>query len=451
MTDDIRNHYDIRGPKADIVAAILEGRPPQFSNRYARPGFDCLIVVLRRIFSHIMLGPVPVMDWLAASEEENPILRFAWGLFGDGKAEVESAMQARHRVFDDISSKGLDQQGTFEELCNSSLMNKTFWSQPEFRLTGILVDLDTRMAVVVSQNELADGSLLKLNHVEHPGQPLQEVVNQSFGVIIKNEKKLLSPPHNPRVVRVVYTASPDDAIHFGYDKLRGLHVPTIEFDPNDPIRHVVKGWTGYSLMAVVRLKDEKYPTEFVRTYGDQGDNLVGEREPSSIVNNRWSINDQHGKYMLFYGIQPDDRKVKSTRFPEISLPRMTENDAKTMKRMERFLDSVVDKDSHQQLQPTPPTSSAPKLQLTQGIQGGQRTDSRNAGQPVPSSQLKPEISHPASGEAGDGEPQPTQDEETKKRKRKRTNRKRRRDAQEDEAEGRQPPGPPQGPAPSATA
>ncbi|KAF5232500.1 hypothetical protein FANTH_12961 [Fusarium anthophilum] len=438
MTDDIRDHYDIRGPQADIVAAILEGRPPQFSNRDARPGFDCLIVVLRRIFSHIMLGPVPAIDWLAASEKENPILRFAWGLFGDGEAEVKSANKARYKVFDELPSKGLDHQYSFEELCNSSLMNKTFWSQSEFRLIGNLVDIDTRELVEVSHDELADTSLLKLNHAEHPGQPLHEVINQSFGVLTKNEKQLLSQPHNPRIVRVMYTPSPDDTIRFAYDKLRGLHVPMMEFDPKDPRNAVITGWIGYSLLAVVRLRDGQHSTEFVRTYGGRGENLTGEREPPSIVNNTWSINDRHGKYMLFYGVVTDDPELSIARFPEVSVPMMTENDAQMMKRMESFLDSVMHEDSHQQLQLTPPASSIPKLPLTEEMEDGQTPFS---------CQRQLETSHPASGDTHDGV---TQDTKAEKRKRKRLNKKRRRDARENEVEDRQPPGPPRGPDASAS-
>ncbi|KLO87965.1 uncharacterized protein LW93_5131 [Fusarium fujikuroi] len=436
MTDDIRTHYDIRGPQADIVAAILEGRPPQFSNRDARPGFDCLIVVLRRIFSHIMLGPVPAVDWLEASEKENPILRFAWGVFGDEKAEMESATRARYQVFDELPSKGLDHSSSFEELCNSSLMNKTFWSQSEFRLTGILVDINTRMVIEVSSDELADTSLLRLNHVEHPGQPLHEVVSKSFGVVTRKETKVLASPHNPRIVRVEYTPSPDDTIRFGFKNLLNLSIPVLQFKPDDPTQVIQKGWIGYSLLAVVRLKDDKHASEFVRTYSERGENLIGEREPPSIVDNSWSINDQQGKYMLFYGVLPQNQGVQA-RFPEVSLPRMTENDARTMKRMERFLDSVMQEDSHQQLQPTPPASSIPKLPVTGEMQDDHSV--RFDGQ------LEPEISRPVPGDPVEGEPQPGQDEGTKKRKRKRTNRKRRRDAQEDEVEDRQPPERPQGP------
>ncbi|KAF5600426.1 hypothetical protein FPANT_2441 [Fusarium pseudoanthophilum] len=383
MTEDIRNRYNIRGPQADIVAAILEGRPPQFSSRDARPGFDCLIVVLRRIFSHIMLGPVPAIDWLADSEKENPILRYAWGLFGD-ETEVESANRARHQVFDELHSKGLDNQGSFEELCNSSLMNKTFWSQSEFRLTGYHVDIDTRKPVEVSHDELADTSLVKLNHVDHPGRRLHEAVNGSFGVKTKNEKKLLLQPHNPRIVRLMYTPSPNETIRFGYDMLRHLEVPIIEFHPNDPEAGVIKGWIRYSLLAVVRLRDEQHPTEFVRTYGDRGENLIGEREPPSIVDNCWSINDQHGKYMMFYGVMTDGHDLPNAQFPEVSLPSLTEDDVKMMKRMECYLDSLLDEDDHQKLQLTPPPSSIPKLPLTEESQDGQRTGSVNAGRTVSS-------------------------------------------------------------------
>ncbi|KAF4944726.1 hypothetical protein FGADI_12501 [Fusarium gaditjirri] len=415
MNNDIRNHHDLHGPNIDIVAAILEGRPPHFGHDEARPGFDCLIVVLRRIYSHVMLDLVPLPAWIQASEEENPILRLAWHLFGDETAQREDAKKARNEVFKLLPSKHLSLNSSFVELCNSSLMNKTFWSQDEFRLTDILYCIETGAAADGSPDDIASTSLLELNHVESPGRTLQEVVDKSFGVITRMEKKVMSRPNDPWVVRVAYTPDPDDANRFDLNKLRTLHLPIWKLDEQDPdISYVTVGKHEYFLLAVIRVKDDKYTEEYVRTYASDGPNIVGEREPPSIINNDWSIRDRHGKYMLFYGIQTMRNVGDPRRHPEVTPPVLTDRDAERISTIDRHLQNLWKSKQQSKAQPTPPTSSATQAQRTQNSEGNFLVDETLR---ETSSQLPPETTHHGSGSPRKRTAQPSQHEVFKKRPR----------------------------------
>ncbi|RKL47055.1 hypothetical protein BFJ72_g2792 [Fusarium proliferatum] len=441
MNNYIRDD-DLHGPNIDVIAAILEGRPPHFEPQDARSGFDCLIVVLRRIYSHVMLDLVPLPAWKGASEEENPILRLAWHLFGDEQTQREDAKRARHEVFGILDKKRISHKSSFEQLCTSSLMNKTFWSQDEFRLTDILYCIDTGAVADGSHDDIARTGLLELNHVETPGRTLQEVVDNSFGVITHKEKQILSRPNDPWVVRVVYTPDSNVSNRFDLKDLRTLHLPIWEQDEEDPdISYVIVGKNEYFLLAVVRLRDDRHPVEYVRTYGIHGSNIVGERQPPSIFNNEWSVRDGHGKYMLFYGFQTMKNAGDPRRFPEVAPPPLTKQDAQRISGIDRHLKDLWKSSQEQKAQPTPPTSSATQLQPTEPSQDG---DNVTKTAPEPLSHLDPDA---APIDPGSPRKRPAQEGEGEVRKKRNRNRKRRKGQGDKELGGGQPPGSPKTPPP----
>ncbi|KAF5580284.1 uncharacterized protein FSUBG_13437 [Fusarium subglutinans] len=413
MNNDIRVHHKLHGPNIDVVAAILEGRPPQFAHADAQPGFDCLIVVLRRIYSHVMLDLVPPPAWMQASEEANPILRLAWHLFGDDVVQREEAIKARHEAFGALNAKGISHKSSFEEICSSSLMNKTFWSQDEFRLTDILHCIDTGAVADGTPDDIASTSLLELNHVETPGRTLQEVVDDSFGVITHKGKQILSRPNDPWIVRVTYTPDSSDTERFDLNKLRTLHLPIWKLDEQDPdISYLNVGKNEYFLLAVVRLRDNKHPGEYVRTYGIHGSNIVGERQPPSIVNHDWSVKDGHGKYMLFYGFQTMKSAGDPRRFSEVAPPTLTDNDAKRISTIDRHLKDLWKSSQEQKAQPTPPTSSATQVHQNQPSQ-----DDVDKAMPEPPSQQEPADAQTATGSPRIRAAQTSEGEVSKRRSR----------------------------------
>lgn len=54
---DIRKLYDYERDEAEIVASILDTCPPLWDGYKRTPGIDCLIAVIRCIYSHTILSP----------------------------------------------------------------------------------------------------------------------------------------------------------------------------------------------------------------------------------------------------------------------------------------------------------------------------------------------------------------------------------------------------------
>ncbi|KAF5543370.1 hypothetical protein FNAPI_9692 [Fusarium napiforme] len=342
MSKDIRTHYNIQGRDADIVASILETRHQSVKKKAMSPGLDCLVVVLRRIYSHVMLSRGVSLDWIEASEAKNPVLRHAWHMFGDGQGEVQEAANDRQEVQKALLDLGFSQVPSFEDLCNSSLMNETFWSQDVFRLTDVLYYTATLKEADGSADEIARASLLELNQVENPGLSLQEIVDRSFGYITWKEQEVLSRPNRAWIVRVLYQPGNDDTARLDINGLRTLHLPIWEQNMNemDSCFHEV-GKAEYSILAVVRLKTDGHPEEYVRTYKGHGANILPSREPESYVNHKWSIKDAPGKYMLFYGLKVLEDAGDPTCFPEVAPPLVSEADGELVADIAEYLSRLM--------------------------------------------------------------------------------------------------------------
>ncbi|KAJ3547666.1 hypothetical protein NM208_g1388 [Fusarium decemcellulare] len=133
-TDDIRTHYSITKDAAG-VSWILTMRPPTTTCANICPvtaGMDCLLVVLRHIYSLYMTGKdgLAHQDWFKEAESRNAILRFAWRVFGDLGLKNEDASRDKAKFLDQVSFS----KESFLAICSSDLMNTTFWSQTPFRL-----------------------------------------------------------------------------------------------------------------------------------------------------------------------------------------------------------------------------------------------------------------------------------------------------------------------------
>ncbi|KAH7258735.1 hypothetical protein B0J15DRAFT_368316, partial [Fusarium solani] len=221
---DIRAHYRV-DEDIEFVGQILVTRPPRCPRTGLNPGLDCLIVVLRRIYAHIMLGRYNLAgsDWVKKAEEENPILRHAWHMFGTSVEELQRASQARHDVLKALREiDGLDIT-SFNEMHTCDLMCRTFWSQHDFSLYDPRHSLDPFELDEWKENEIAHVSLLRLNRQENPGQTLQALVDKSYGIFDIDGRSFLYGPHMPLIVRLEYT--PDASTRLSFDDLRVLGLP----------------------------------------------------------------------------------------------------------------------------------------------------------------------------------------------------------------------------------
>ncbi|KAM0545564.1 hypothetical protein ACHAPJ_011264 [Fusarium lateritium] len=320
-SSDIRENYDPEGADGEIVAAILDTRPPLWSGRNQSSGLDCLIVVLRRIYSHTMLDP-GTSDYLdlAGASEKNPILNHAWHMFGQSREEVQEATKSRMEVSKALEKMSYSSQGSFEEICNSSLMNDTFWSHVVFRLSEPIFCPRTGDDIHETLDDVACQSLLNLDQVAHPDMNLQDVVNNAFGRVHRGGKEAFSRPSRPWVIRLRYQPSSEPQSRLDINGLRSLQLPVWGVEKNQPTLSFEEvGKTDYFLLAVVRLRSRESSSDFVRTYQSHGANTVAEYEPSTFVYNDWSVKDSPGRYMLFYGQASGPPSIDDPRrFPEVA-------------------------------------------------------------------------------------------------------------------------------------
>ena len=282
MNHDIRRRYNIRGPDVTIAADILRRRYPTVGEQ-AMPGFDCLVVVLRSIYSNMMIGNGTPIDWSAAAEEKNPILGYAWSLFDSDEKEKEVSLKRRSAVLQAISGHGT----SFGVLCTSALMNETFWSQDIFRLSRNLRCIGTGQIVERSADEIARASILEFDHAMNPNLTLGEVVNRSFGVISFNGQDVASIPNNPWIVRLLYKPALNASKRLDINGLKTLYLPVWEqvMSEADACYHEVRK-EAYFLLAVVRMQGDDFQPEYVRTYNRYGANILAEYEQETFVDHK---------------------------------------------------------------------------------------------------------------------------------------------------------------------
>lgn len=307
---DVRKRYNLASEEARIAASVLDTRPPFWHENKLTSGMDCLLVVLRRIYSHNMLSEsvLKSLPWFVEAEEKNPILLHAWHVFGRSKGDVEKATAAREKVEEALRLLDIDPKGSFEDLCFSSLMNETFWSQDVFRLCEPAFSISTGRMADFSPDEIAKTSLISNNNID-----------DVIGIHEWKGEVTVFPPSRPWIVRVMLdTSSQTDQIST-FRERRCLRMPiwkelreeaNLVFDITDEIH--------YHLLAVVRLRDkDNGKPDYVRTYSGYGANIVPDYEPISFMSKDWTLATP-GKFILFYGLPPDDLGTTDvTNFPEI--------------------------------------------------------------------------------------------------------------------------------------
>ncbi|KAF5571348.1 hypothetical protein FPHYL_524 [Fusarium phyllophilum] len=323
--NDIRSCHDVSGHGQSTVLAILNGRPPSSRDVAARPGLACLIVVLRRIYSHLLghPGAAPFLDWVKSSEQDNPILRVAWHPFGDYPEEIERATTSMNNLVEEPISKGFSPDESFYTLCESSLMKRTFWAHQ-----GIRVVRPPSQANMGSQDAAGTylhADLLEFDPSQMPGQTLQGFADELF------EETTARPP----IIRILYHSDASQPIDFV--GLRSF-APPVDGNSSTAARE-----EKYLLLAVVRLNDANIKNDYVRTYSIYGPNIIAEYEPPSFMAHRWSVEDSPNHYMLIYGIQeswPDDQ-TDFASLPEIATYPIPQSAPTRIREIDDYLKSLV--------------------------------------------------------------------------------------------------------------
>ncbi|KAL3593429.1 hypothetical protein FPOAC2_07725 [Fusarium poae] len=301
-SSDIRDRYDIVKQKTK-VGCRLDSFPPLHQENRNHSGLDCLIVVLRRIYSCNLLEPGDMEEamakWLRGAENQNPIVHHAWHLFGNQPNEMERTNADRRRITEALSRLGVNSTWSFRSICDSTLMNETFWSQDVFRLTHPPQSAITGALIELSPDEIARMSIVELDLCKYPDTYLQEVVDNSFGRLVRRGEEMMLRPNEPWIVRVLYHASGNDGLPNIHD-LKYLTLPIWKKRLGTPnLQFQVDGENAYYLMAVVRLRSD-VPTDMVRTYNPTGSNHLPSYKTREIMSDDWSVEDGKQTYMLFF-------------------------------------------------------------------------------------------------------------------------------------------------------
>ncbi|EWG45980.1 hypothetical protein FVEG_06607 [Fusarium verticillioides 7600] len=319
---DIRSCYDVnksQGQRTTLL--ILNGRPPSSNDIAASPGLACLIVVLRRIYAHLLghPGATTFLNWVKSSEQENPILRVAWHPFGDYPEEIERATMSMNNLAKELASKGFSPDESFYTLCESSLMKRTFWAHQGVRVVSppAQANMDSQDAA----GTYLQATLLEFHPAQKPGQTLQSFADEFF------EATTARPP----IIRTLYHSDPSQPIDF--NSLRSF-VPPVHGNSSIDGRE-----KKYLLLAVVRLNDTNHKNDYVRTYSIYGPNMIAEYEPPSFMAHRWSVREGPAKYMLIHGLheQRTNGQTDFASFPEIVPYHVSQEDASFLRTIDDSL------------------------------------------------------------------------------------------------------------------
>ncbi|KAJ3461203.1 hypothetical protein MRS44_009756 [Fusarium solani] len=302
--DDIRKRFPISSYSDERAAIALETRPPLRLTGGGNSGLDCLIIVLRRIYSHSMLGPngLATKEWFSPAESENPILAHAWHMFGKGKEEKERALEAKVVLIRSLQDMGMIGMESFCELDRSTLMARTFWGQDEMVLFSPRFDVRTLELLPCTKQEKGEKSLVKVYH-QIGVQTLQGRFEELFGDYTEGDQCIMSLPARPEIIRVEYRPAEDPNDRPPFHSFRLVDFPAWTFhDTNDDPYFAMAGRVPYTLIAVVRHRDEPTGKDSVRTYSANGANIVPEYEPREYTPGKWSLEDaEPHTYTLFYG------------------------------------------------------------------------------------------------------------------------------------------------------
>ncbi|KIL89034.1 hypothetical protein FAVG1_07428 [Fusarium avenaceum] len=301
----VMNPGDIRlgspRPSDERIRSYLLSRPPLYQSFDETSGIDCLTMVLRRLHAHTMLGSHGFLGLRSFqdAEQDNATIRHSWQKFGTEHQERHDATNSWKMLKIELGRHGLRANSPFGDLCNSALMNKTYWSQNEMRLL--------------------------------------DAVDRSFGIFEREGKPTLHRPARPYIFRVLYNPGSQQRLLF--QELRGLILPfwTETGDRNDPFDK--SGTAPYVLLAVVRIREKLIDQDYTRMYACQGSEIVCRYEPPHFLRTDWSVGDaDNNMYMLFYGVEGVAPFGDPTTFPEVEPPSLDDDDLKFLQGYMEVLD-----------------------------------------------------------------------------------------------------------------
>ncbi|KAF5580048.1 X-pro dipeptidyl-peptidase [Fusarium subglutinans] len=283
---------------------------------YKTDGLDCLIVLVRHIYSEV-LDVYYSGEENKTAEEKNPILALAW-LDIDPEDKKAWADCKRHVLEVLNPAEGGTIQTCFASLVNSPLMNETFWSQDIHILFRACLEKsleansrwrhadlgpNPRAAMVELSTIVADRNA-------KPDWTFRQFVRSPFKILKKHDKQQLNMCAAPAIIRV-HLKTNKDVEPFPFSTLKNFQIDIAGVNGSEPI--VKDMLCGYTLIASVSLKEQR-----IRTYRPLGEEIV---RGTGYLGRRWSLeNREDGEFMLFY--RRSDDAVADSYTPEtVTIPK----------------------------------------------------------------------------------------------------------------------------------
>ncbi|KAG5799669.1 hypothetical protein H9Q69_001299 [Fusarium xylarioides] len=265
--EDLRK--TLSGVQADIELSTCLREHPSLDyqlSHYETSGVDCLVNLIRH--TNDMLSEPSMTE----RQEENPLLAYAWQAFfpRDVDEELTTHRFAVKRGVLEFLSTRIHSTLTFEQCCDSDLMNETKWSSDEWLLYE---SIRSGSSTEDRRREGGAASLIEYDCRQNPNWSLQDAVDSHLAS--KKEQSHLAMTR-PVFVRVRYHSHADDPKPFG--DIVTFHLPTTGGTAvtDDQVSR------PFSLKAIVRMRDAIGERDYMRPY-DHGGVVIDQFETKTLT------------------------------------------------------------------------------------------------------------------------------------------------------------------------
>ncbi|KAI8714993.1 hypothetical protein NCS52_01006000 [Fusarium sp. LHS14.1] len=288
----------------DECESLLQVAHPALSSATPRhSGIDCLLTVVSRIYSHLMLSPngLDKKEWFAAAESQNPILTHACNMFRQGD---QKANDIRMMLFEALSGSGISGTESFHHLHRSPLMARTFWGQSELVLFDPMWNEESFAETRLTRQQDGEKSLVQV--LRFGQETVQGRLDELFGKYRSDDGRSYNilAPARPNILRVEFQYHSSDASHRPtFDSFRKVDFPVWTWHNEEGGAYFdTTGRVPNVLIAVVRHRHESFGHDLIRTYRAYGVEILPEYEPGTFTPGSWSLEDAGpNTYTLFYG------------------------------------------------------------------------------------------------------------------------------------------------------
>ncbi|RSM14831.1 hypothetical protein CDV31_005265 [Fusarium ambrosium] len=327
--NDIRRLHDVAGAPA-AVAWLLQNRPPPKCSEdqvgYETSGLDCLLILIRMLYSVQLPIYTSNEHRLLAAEARNPALRLAWQnyTYEPGESQIMWA-RAKEEVLDVFKAEDPEKFDTsFDRLVDSPLMEETLWCRPEYQLYRYpLVKFGPgRRVVHLPDTYRRRTETIIIDRPLMSSRPtFQQYIDDTFRCREQRDgSKILKMVNEPSILRIPYSRPSYDDPVFPFSTLKDIYLPVADFD-GETYTEVARR-PHYTLIAAVGLRDDEGPfSDLVRTYSPMANQLIP--MPSNpVLDGKWTLETGYPDYIMLYylymgNVEPHEGLARSDIYSDI--------------------------------------------------------------------------------------------------------------------------------------